>query len=382
MILTTPKIRGLKPTEKYYSVGDSKAQGLILRVAPTGTRTFQVNFRGEDRKYHRLNVGTWPDMSLTDARAKAASVHASVKAGADPLAVRREQEAAPVVADLWTQFETVYAPRRMALGRLVESTVADYGKLWKRIVEPGIGDMKVADVERDHVSAMLVGLPPASRNKALAVASRLFSIAEELQWASANPCRHVEKAKEVPRDRVLSPGELAALSDALDGMATDNPAAVAAIRVAAMTGLRISEVLAICWNDIERETGRLTIPASKTGRRMAFLPSPAFALIQAMPRQSAHVFAIDAHTSVSYKGAWRVFRDAVKAAGIANCRIHDLRRTLATRAAMGGAGAHVLKGLLGHASTRMAERYVRLADATVNESAEAIGSEIAGFMAK
>ena len=89
-----------------------------------------------------------------------------------------------------------------------------------------------------------------------------------------------------------------------------HPAQVAAIRVAAMTGLRISEVLGIRWADIETETGRLTIPASKTGRRMAFLPSPAMTLIDALPRHSESVFAIDSDTLVSYKAAWRVFRDA------------------------------------------------------------------------
>ena len=72
----------------------------------------------------------------------------------------------------------------------------------------------------------------------------------------------------------------------------------------------------------------------------------------------------------------------MRLAGIADCRIHDLRRTLATRVCMQGAGAHVLKGILGHASTRMAERYVRLADSVVNESAEAVGAEIAGLMGK
>ena len=207
MILTTPKIRGIKPREKYFSIGDAKAQGLILRIAPSGGKTWQVNYRDSSRKWRRVNIGNWPEVSLTDARAKAAALIASVKAGVGPLAVRREQEAAPTMADLWNHFEAVYAPRRIALGRMVESTVRDYGKLWRGYVEPVLGSMKVADVSREHVSAMLEGLPPATRNKAMAVTSRLFSIAEELDWATGNPCRHVEKAREVPRDRVLSPSE-------------------------------------------------------------------------------------------------------------------------------------------------------------------------------
>ena len=157
-------------------------------------------------------------------------------------------------------------------------------------------------------------------------------------------------------------------------MAEKRPLQTSAIRLAALTGLRISEVLNIKWSDIEPETGRLTIPESKTGRRMAFLPSVALDAIAALPRTGADVFPI------SYAQTRSAFSQALALAGIDHATLHDLRRTLATRAAMAGNGTPVIAGLLGHASTRMSERYVRLAAATVNESAEAVGAEIAGIM--
>ena len=53
-----------------------------------------------------------------------------------------------------------------------------------------------------------------------------------------------------------------------------SPAAVAAIRFAALTGLRIGEVLAMRWEHVAFETGRLTMPETKTGRRTHDLPTP------------------------------------------------------------------------------------------------------------
>lgn len=73
--------------------------------------------------------------------------------------------------------------------------------------------------------------------------ARLFPYAERWEWRSphANPVRLVERAREYPRDRVLAPSELAALAGALDALETAHPFPVNAIRVAAMTGMRISE---------------------------------------------------------------------------------------------------------------------------------------------
>ena len=60
------------------------------------------------------------------------------------------------------------------------------------------------------------------------------------------------------RDRVLDSGEQAALSAALDRLDERHPASVAAIRVAALTGLRISEVCPIRGGCITSRTRRLS----------------------------------------------------------------------------------------------------------------------------
>ena len=60
-------------------------------------------------------------------------------------------------------------------------------------------------------------LPNATRNRVLALLSRLFNLFETWEWRQqhSNPVRRVERAREEARDRVLDSGELAALSVAL-----------------------------------------------------------------------------------------------------------------------------------------------------------------------
>ena len=62
-------------------------------------------------------------------------------------------------------------------------------------------------------------------------------------------------------------------------------------------------------------------------------------------------------------------------------RLHDLRRTVMTNAAMAGVGTHVLRDLLGHRTTAMADRYVRAIGNPVRDARERVGAEMAAMMA-
>ena len=79
--------------------------------------------------------------------------------------------------------------------------------------------------------------------------------------------------------------------------------------------------------------------------------------------------------------ASRVFSLAA-AAGLADVRLHDLRRTVMvmTRAAAAGVSTHVLRDLLGHKTTAMADRYIRAVGDPVRAAREQVGAEMAALM--
>ena len=90
------------------------------------------------------------------------------------------------------------------------------------------------------VEAMVEPLPKVQRNRVLALVSRLFTLFETWEWRpqNTNPARGIERAREEARDRMFSPTELSALAEALRQWEDRHPAQVAAIRLAAVTGLR------------------------------------------------------------------------------------------------------------------------------------------------
>ena len=74
------------------------------------------------------------------------------------------------------------------------------------------------------------------------------------------------------------------------------------------------------------------------------------------------------------------FAKIAAAAGIEEVRLHDLRRTVMTRAAASGVGTHVLRDLLGHKTTSMADRYIRAVGDPVREAREQVGAAMAAMM--
>ena len=84
---------------------------------------------------------------------------------------------------------------------------------------------------------------------------------------------------------------------------------------------------------------------------------------------------------MTYRYVRTVFAEAAKVAGITDVRLHDLRRTVMTSAAAAGIGTHVLRDLLGHKSTAMADRYIRHVGNPVRDAREQVGAAMAAMMA-
>ena len=383
-MLTERRIRDAKPGSKTRFLWDGQVKNLGVRITAKGVKSYVVFYRSAGQK-RLATLARVAEVSLREARDRAGRQLAAIRAGeADPLD-RRRARVAPTVADGLDRFFDEYAPARLALGRMSPRTVQLYGSQAKLYVRPALGGRRVADVGRRDVELAVGPLPNATRNRVLAFVSRLFNLFETWEWRGqqTNPVRGIERAREEPRDRVLAAAELAVLATALNRLDQRFPASVAAIRVTALTGLRISEVLAIRWEHVDFASRRVALPQTKTGRRWHHLPAAALDIVRAVPRlnKGNHVFAVDARGALTYRTVRHHFGEAAKLAGLSDVRLHDLRRTVMTNAAAAGVGTHVLRDLLGHKTTAMADRYVRSVGSPVADAREAIGAAMAAAMA-
>jgi hypothetical protein len=81
MALADTAIRGAKPNEKPYKLGDSL--GLFMLVQPSGGRLWRLKYRvnGSEEK---LGLGIYPDVSLSEARERRDEARKVIASGADP----------------------------------------------------------------------------------------------------------------------------------------------------------------------------------------------------------------------------------------------------------------------------------------------------------
>ena len=380
-MLTEKIIRDAKPESKARILWDGQVKGLGCKVFPGGQKSFVLSYRFMGKK-RLATLARYSEMSLRAARSKAGAELVRIREGdTDPLQRRREAREAPTVNDGLDRYFDEYAPARVATRRLSNRTVREYRKSAKARVRPAIGDCRIRDVTKRDIEHMVQPLGPSARNRLLAFASALFNLFEDWEWRKqrTNPVRGVERAREEPRDRTLSASELAALNTALEFQNDRWPAAVAAIRFAALTGLRISEACSARWQDFKPEAGILGLPSSKTGRRLQPLSSPAGALLDRQPRINDFIFT-NGQTAVAYKHVRRIFAIAARDAEMEDVRLHDLRRTVMTSAAASGIGVHVLRDMLGHKTTAMADRYIRRTGGVLVDAIEQSGSAMAAML--
>ena len=195
-MLTERIVRDAKPEARPRLLWDEQVRGCGVRVTPGGVKSYILNYRVDGRE-RRLTIGRCAELSLRDARERAAREMVAMRAGEiDPLERRREKREAPTVRDGLARFFDDWAPARQRIGRLTSGTVREYRKHARRYVVPVLGALKVPSVTRRHVERMVDGLPRTQHNRLLAFTSRLFRLFESWVWReqNTNPARGIERA--------------------------------------------------------------------------------------------------------------------------------------------------------------------------------------------
>jgi integrase len=212
----------------------------------------------------------------------------------------------------------------------------------------------------------------------------MFNLAERwgLRVDGTNPCRHVERFPERPRERFLSDDELARLGTVVTGAEEGGLAsaeAVAAIRLLLLTGCRVSEILRLRWEDVDIERRCLKFADSKTGAKRTPLNRAAISVLDGLARRSAWVLPgrDPSESLVNLAKPWDRIRERAE---LGDVRLHDLRHTHGSSAASAGLSLHLVGALLGHRQPATTARYAHLAEDPVRDASERVGNRLASAM--
>src|SRR4051794_12692756 len=90
--LTDLLVRSVRPPPSGRTeITDARCRGLTLRVTATGEKTWAFRYRDRGGRTQRLTLGRYPDVALSDARARADNERRRVAGGTSPAAEKRAE---------------------------------------------------------------------------------------------------------------------------------------------------------------------------------------------------------------------------------------------------------------------------------------------------
>lgn len=267
MSLTDAKTRNAKPKDKPYKLADG--EGLFLLVTPAGGKWWRFRYRYEGKE-KLLSFGTYPEVSLSDAREKRANARKQVAAGINPGAVRKAQKAA-ITAQTEHSFEAV---AREWHGRFSPTWATGHAHSTMRRMErdlfPWIGARPVGELKAFEI---LTALRRVEARGALETAHRVRTIVGQvLRYAVAtgraerDPTADLKGALPSPQKTHLAamtePAKVADLLRAIDGY-EGGFVVKCALRLAPMLFVRPGELRHAEWAEINLDAAQWNIPAER-----------------------------------------------------------------------------------------------------------------------
>lgn len=287
--------------------------------------------------------------------------------GEDPLAQKKALKHLPSIKELSADYIERYGKNKRP-----RSLKEDQLLLQGHIV-PKLGDKKVVHLSRRDVESFHAGLKetPYQANRVLALLSKMMSLAVAWGWRADHPVKGVPRFPEEKRDRWLDKEELSRLWSVLDSY-TAQPSAFF-FKLLLLTGARKSELLQATWSHFDLEKGVWTKPSSLTKqKKREHLPLSEGALavlqqLKALNPDSPYLFPgiKQDRPMQNVQTFWRI---ALKKAGLADVRIHDLRHTHASHLVSSGLSLSIVGKLLGHTQAATTQRYAHLADESLRHA--------------
>lgn len=258
--------------------------------------------------------------------------------------------------------------------RSYKTDLAQAVRLRRELSGKTLQEITTQDVERLK-GKLKEEIAPATVNLHLALLKHLYTKAMEWGKADKNPAKPVKffRANNA-RVRYLTEEEEARLK------AVFPPEHWSKVEVATHTGMRRGEQFNLEWSNVNFQAGVLTIPRSKHGEaRHIPMNDRVVEILRSLPSRMKSRYIFSSETGESPLNANnftnRVWKPALKKAGIADLHWHDLRHTFASRLVMAGVDLRTVQELMGHKTITMTLRYSHLSPTHQREAVQRLSQK-------
>jgi integrase len=326
----------------------------------------RYKFHGQPRK---IRIGTYPDMTLAEARIEARKARVMLDKKEDPLLTRAEAKKEFQRRASFSQLCEDWFSSEV-LGRSVKRPQAARSLLDMYII-PSLGKMAVVDIQPLDVTRMLDGVKkrfPTTANAMLRTTRRVFSFAVRRRIVLTNPTYDLNQrldagGTEKSRSRALNLDELARLLAALRNTPSFGTENLLLTKLLLALCVRKGELMAARWEEFDLEGCTMQGPVwhlpgarTKTGEPLDIPLVPQvvdwFERLRVIGDDSPWVFPrrrYDRHAEVQHASGNTLNAALLRVEhGLEHFTVHDLRRTARTQLAALGIRREVAEKCLGH----------------------------------
>lgn len=352
------------PNKGLFYYKDTKEKGLSLYITANRIITFFIRKRinGKDE---RVLIGSFPEITVENARKKARIIKGQVAQGINPNSKKDEIKQEITFAELFSQFMERYSKKEKKSWKYDEREVNKFLSHWFKRKVSTITNQEIRllhEKTRDEN-----GLYQA--NRLLERIRVIYNKAIEWGYKGDNPTNNINKFKEKSRDRFIQPDELPRFFQALEE--EENKVAKDYIYTSLYTGARKGNVLAMKWEQINFTTKQWRISDPKNGEPLT-IPLSDLAInilkrrkienkkLELTKVQYQWVFPSLSSSSGHLADPKKAWKRVLQKADIKDLRLHDIRRTLGSYQAISGASTNIIQKTLGHKSQAATAIYARM----------------------
>jgi integrase len=272
--LTETRIKASKAGEKPIKAADGG--GLYLQVNPNGSKLWRYRYKFEG-KAKLMALGSYPDVSLAQARERHVEARKMLASKVDPMAERKAEKLAEagaltfaVVAAQWHEWwKANKAPDHAA--QVLRRVDAD--------LIPAFGSLAMDEITPVHVTKMMQRIADRGAmdvaRRAHSMTSQIFGFAVTRGLAKMNPASQFKPSLVVIKPEAVnfarvSTKEIPKLLAAMDSY-NGTMVTKLAMRLLALTFVRTSELIEAKWSEFDLEAARWDIPKERMKKRRPHL---------------------------------------------------------------------------------------------------------------
>lgn len=340
MPLTDIQVKTAKPKDKPYKLADGG--GMFLLVTPSGGKLWRLKYR-VDGKENLSALGSYPLVSLKEAREKRDAIKKQLSQGANP-SMEKKREAIAKKTNSENTFQAIaleFLDKRVQDG--LSTATIDKAKWFLSLVEADFGKRPVAEIEPYEVLEALKKIEKKGHHETAkrlrAFVSRVFRYAIITSRAKINPASELGMALIAPKVRhhsaILDPKAVGELLRKIDTY-TGYPLTKLALQLSPHIFVRPGELRKMEWAEIDFEAKVWRIPAAKMKMRSEHvvpLSAQSLSILLEATQHSTHSkYVFHSYKSNSIPMSENTVNQALRRLGYTNddMTAHGFRSTAST----------------------------------------------------